>query len=364
MKHFFTRVSAVLGMLFTLAPIAAHADGLFVPAPDVWVHETNQEAVVFFEDGREDLIVSSGFKGDATNFAWIIPTPSQPTVERGSWELFSGLREITQNGVTDLRLGGVQQGFSASDYITESEVQEIERQSIAYYDVAVLEARTTDGLMQWFADNGFTYPEDQRYILDDYINAGWYFTAVKLNTDALSLQTAQAIKTGSTIPLHLSFAAERMVFPLQLSQVTAEYDSGEKRYPAPKSVGITLYVIADHKQSLPDFTQGYAGYISAKAVSELSFTTDGKPMLLGGDTAERGTDKTYVLTRLYRYFPISEMTYDLYPREEENTGVLNASGNIANTMLGFWLMVGIGAGVALVLVIVAVRMNKHTNVHD
>jgi hypothetical protein len=363
MKQSLARIALVMGVLCVLQPLAARADGLFVPEPDYWVRETQQEAVVFFEDGHEDLIVSSGFEGNADNFAWIIPTPSQPTVERGSWELFAGLRDITETNVYDARLGGIEGDFAISDYVSDAAVKEIERQSVAYYDIAVLDARTTDGLLTWFTDNGFYYPEDQRYILDDYIAAGWYFTTVKLNTTNLSNITVDSLRDGMSLPLHLSFATDRMVFPLQLSQVTGEYHT-TGAWPAVRATDITLYLISDHKQSLPQFTQYYAGYLSAKAVSELSFTTDGKPMLLAADDADKSTSKKYVLTKLGRYFPIAEMTYDLYPREEENTDVLNADGTLGNAKTMFWVLIAIGGVLTAGLGVTVTRMGRHSHIND
>lgn len=345
------RLLRIFSLVLFLTPLSAGADGLLVPPPEYWVTETNQEAVVFFEDGREDLILSTEFRGNAADFAWIVPTPSQPTVERGSWEIFSALREITQKQIDDSTLSGIGRDFSAEAYVDQDAVREIERKSVAYYDIVVLEARTTVALLQWFTDNGFAFPEDSAYIVEDYINAGWYFTAVKLN--AKSTSSTSAVRTGQSIPLHFAFETPKMVFPLQLSQVANAYQEQTPKRIS-EDVGITLYLIADTKLSLPEFTQQYAGYVSGEAVRELSFTTNGEPML------NATNDQRYVVTKLYRTFPISEMTYDLYPRQEENSAVLNDEGLIAERTKNLWILSTIGGLLVVLLVGTIVIMNRTT----
>jgi hypothetical protein len=347
------RIIAGWGVVFALLPLGAHANGLMVAPPDYWVNETTQEAVIFFEGGHEEMILAAGFEGSASDFAWIVPTPSIPTVTRGSWEIFSALRDITEQTVTDPVLGGYSGEFDSAQYIDREAVQEIERQTVAYYDIAVLNARTTESLLEWFAANGFVYPENSRYVLEDYINAGWYFTAIKLNTDNLPSSAKTSLTTGRSIPLHFSFDAERMVFPMQLSQVGA--------HTAKQSaVGVTLYLLSDRKRSLPGFTQQYAGYISAEAISELSYATNGEPLLLDSTGGEPPEEQKYVITKLYRSFPVAEMTYDLYPREEENVGLLNEEGKMEGRTQAVWIITGVGGIAVVILVATIAMMNTRT----
>ncbi|PJA93559.1 MAG: hypothetical protein CO132_02375 [Candidatus Kerfeldbacteria bacterium CG_4_9_14_3_um_filter_45_8] len=325
-------------------PSVVMADGLMVPQPNTSVYETGQEAVIYYENGHEEMMVSSSFRGDAEEFAWIVPTPNIPEVTRGSWEMFVGLRQITTVAQNDYTISGFgDSAFSTADYISEPAVVEIERTSVGYYDIAVLEARTTEGLQDWFTDNGFYYPVEGEYILDEYIDAGWYFTAVKLNTSELSSATSSDVTKGDSLPLHFSFDADKMVFPLQLSQVARLYNdtTTTSKTKLKNNVDITLYLIAPERRSLPGFTQRYSGFISGQAVNDLSYGTDGESLM------SANVEEQYVLTRLSRSFPVSEMTYDLYPREEDNTGLLNDRvRSDARTVRIWWL-----AGAAIVVTI-------------
>jgi hypothetical protein len=152
---------------------------------------------------------------------------------------------------------------------------------------------------------------------------------------------------------------------MQLSQVAAldgQIHLSTRLNKSITDVGVTLYLITDHKQSLPEFTQLYAGYISAEAVSELSYDTNGQSLLLDSTGGEPQEDQRYVLTKLYRTFPVAEMTYDLYPREEENTGLLNEEGEIENRVQAVWLIAGVSVVAIFVLIGAIIMMNKRTNI--
>ncbi len=357
-------LAIITASVMLLVPFLTHASGLLVsPYPDR-VYQTEQEAVVFFADEKEDMILTTKFRGNADEFAWIIPTPSEPTVTRGSWETFVALRDITAVPANDYMISayGAASGlsdFSMEEYAPAAQVIEVEQKSIAYYDVTVLEARTTEGLLEWLNTNGFSYPSDGTFVLDDYVYAGWYFTAVKLNTDSLSDSTQEDITKGNSVPLHLQFAADKPVFPLSLSQVARMYstespDASDVRVmpKQPDNINVTLYFITENKQSLPGFTEQYAGYISGEAISQLSYDVNGDPLIdvLASDEL--------VMTKLYRSFPVAEMTYDLYPRDEENTNLLNDQSKADTQQLLLWGLLGFGAVLAAVLVVVIIIISK------
>ena len=56
-KFFITLV-----LTFMLAPILVSADGGFFPPPDYYMHETEQKAVIFYDQEIETLIISATFK--------------------------------------------------------------------------------------------------------------------------------------------------------------------------------------------------------------------------------------------------------------------------------------------------------------
>ena len=208
-------------ILLFLLPSLVLADGMMLPPPDRYIFETDQQAVIFFEDGVETLILSTSFKGDADNFAWVIPTPTRPKVEKASKEIFTALRDLTEvieNYPRPQGLKGVQ--FGLEDAIMNVHV--LEEKKIEYYDIAVLAADDKDALARWLNEHDYHFPEQYSYVLDSYIKNKWVFTAVKITKDIDSDVLRQNMWSGSLIPLQLEFLTNKPVYPLKISSVIEE----------------------------------------------------------------------------------------------------------------------------------------------
>jgi hypothetical protein len=54
----------------------ARADGLFVwKNEQIDIHEPEQKALIVFDEGVEDLVLSVKFEGAPEEFGWIVPLP-------------------------------------------------------------------------------------------------------------------------------------------------------------------------------------------------------------------------------------------------------------------------------------------------
>jgi len=222
----------VLGGLFLFFGIGilprVSADGLMLPVIDRFVFETGQKAVIFFEDGKEDLVLSTSFRGNAEDFAWIIPTPSQPEVSKSTQLLFDQLDEITRPYYAPLpeTADGWETKNLSED--TNRGVTILEEKTIDYYDISVIEANDKEALYNWLNDNGYYFPIEGRYIADEYIQKNWFFTAVKINDERFYRVIADQLFEGRATPLRLSFKTEKIVYPLKISQLSGMSDESQK----------------------------------------------------------------------------------------------------------------------------------------
>jgi len=199
------------------------ADGGYFPSPGYWIQPGQQQAVIFHEDNTETMIVTSDFKGNAKNFAWIIPTPTKPQVTKASEEVFTNIQKLTQPEYDyGYSLGNVMMAATA-ERLEYGGVVVISQQQVDYYDVTTLLATNTQDLVNWFNENNYTYPEEYSYVLKSYIDKGWFFTAVKISAEALSsVEVSQDLREGHPTPLKLVFLSEKIVFPLKISSVDFE----------------------------------------------------------------------------------------------------------------------------------------------
>ena len=204
-----------------VVPSVTLADGMVMPPIDQWIQETDQKAVIFYDKGVETMVISIAFQGDAEDFAWIVPTPSKPTVKKGSDELFTNLESLT--GYSDIYYNDSLAPFGAIQESTKSEVTVVETKKIDYYDVTVLSSTDNDSLTKWLNDNGYNFPTAASYILNDYINNGWYFVAMKIDPESLGWTDVEGqLRSGHATPVSLSFTTENIVYPMKISSVTSQ----------------------------------------------------------------------------------------------------------------------------------------------
>lgn len=215
---------AILTTAICLSPVFVVADGGLIPPPDRYVYETDQKAVIFYDQGIENLILQITFEGNAKDFAWIVPTPKQPQVEKSTDTLFTRLDELTR---PEERSAPMSAGFGLMNTSVDDvgrSVRVVETKKIEYYDINVLEANDKDALYNWLNDNGYIFPQQGKYIIDDYIQKGWYFTAVKIDNEAVSDLVEGQLQNGHAVPLKLSFETENIVYPLKISAVNGMED--------------------------------------------------------------------------------------------------------------------------------------------
>lgn len=226
------RFSIALLAFIILTPRAARCDGGYIPRIDsrsvsADISEPTQKAVLIHCDGRERLILQVTYKGDVSEFVWLVPTPSKPTVTKYDYPAFHKLGLYTAPRIKywlradeilarDLppfygrgRGGGGKTGKPAVDVL--------DRKQIGVYDVAVLSARDSAGLLRWLRTNGYRVDRKIEAVLADYIRRGWFFTASRISTRRGSAE--QAMREGTLHALQFDFAAPKPIYPLKISSL-------------------------------------------------------------------------------------------------------------------------------------------------
>ncbi|MGH7952086.1 MAG: DUF2330 domain-containing protein [Limisphaerales bacterium] len=86
----------LLSFLLFLLPLSAFADGMVFPtvAFPAKIKIPDQQALIHFTNGTERLVIETHFVGAGTNFAWVVPLPSEPVIEKASAGLFPTLDYI------------------------------------------------------------------------------------------------------------------------------------------------------------------------------------------------------------------------------------------------------------------------------
>lgn len=280
---------------FLLRPTSVLADGGIFPPPDFYVGQTEQKAVIFYDEKVETLILSITFQGNAKDFGWVVPTPTKPEVDKSSDELFLALRELTQRPIRyEKELMPLPLGEG---------VEVIETKEVGIYEISVLKADDPKALSSWLDAHGYNFPPKASYILEDYIKNKWYFTAVKVRPELVWEGVEEQLRSGHATPLKLVFKSEKIVYPLKITSV-ARYFSP----PVLRPVSILLYVFAESEKDLPGFRTLYAERIDKEEIENLAYNDDGTPWIK--------VEHEFVLTKLQRTMQPVEMTDDLILRDK------------------------------------------------
>jgi hypothetical protein len=84
--------------LTILFPAGTFADGKVFPQLYAQKIETpNQQALIHFADGIEQLVIETSIAGSGTNFAWVVPLPAAPEIKAVSETFFFNVQNAFQS---------------------------------------------------------------------------------------------------------------------------------------------------------------------------------------------------------------------------------------------------------------------------
>lgn len=227
-----TAVSIVLltlGGLLLAEPAQACACGGAVSAEGEQLTVDREVAALAFDGSTEDIVMQLDMTADADDAAVIVPTPSAPDVQLADEGFFADLEAMAAPRVeydyTWWPEGG---GAAGADAGVEpvGGVEVLDTVPLGPLEATVLSATDADGLTDWLRENDYVMSDPMADALSPYVSEGWYFVAIRMVAE-------QGTLTGQVQPVHLSFAAGSLIYPMRISAAAQ----------TPQLV--TTYVIAD-----------------------------------------------------------------------------------------------------------------------
>ncbi len=243
------RIIAVLLALLALqlgsliSPAYACGCGAMVPDDGSSISVDREVSAVRWDGRRQEIAMRLSVRGDAREAAWIMPVPSRADVELGDRVLFAELAELTAPVHKESFYFWPREGdFPFSDQERDGAgasdrgpgappVGVTGRERLGPFDVARLTASDPDALADWLKQEGFRLPDRLSQALRPYVEQGWSYVAVRLAPD----EGGSATLGGELDPLRISFASDRLVYPMRLSQLAAQPQA------------LDLYVLAGHR---------------------------------------------------------------------------------------------------------------------
>ena len=330
----------VLGMALSYTS-DARACGCFTPPdPSVPIVQAGENIAFAMSGGTVTANIQIQYQGNASDFGWLLPLPSVPTLDLGTDELFTELLATTQpkyeinrvyegscsfdpshgggfNGPTAGATGGAG-GSGGGDGSGGSPL--VYQSSIGPYDYAVLSADSQDAMLQWLSDNRYFVPTGTSDAVGPYIHTGAYFLALKLKSGASS---------GDIQPVVVKYQSDLPMIPLVLTSVAANPHMGIQVWMLGdgRAIPRNYYhtVINDAKLDWVDAASNYNDVIiaaTAEAPEKHSFVTEyagsvapmqgilDAPGRFGSQTdlAAQTTDVAFVDYMLEHGYPLTAQT--------------------------------------------------------
>jgi len=142
--------------------------------------EPEQKAVIVYGEEKEILVIQASYEGDVSEFAWIIPVPSYPELDKANSKIFEELHYLTNPKVIE-SISILDFFFSPGKYAKGVSVHE--QGSVGIYDYSILSSEDSNALINWLNNNSYFIPEEANSVINYYIDKNWYFVALKYNRD-------------------------------------------------------------------------------------------------------------------------------------------------------------------------------------
>ncbi|MFI6582030.1 DUF2330 domain-containing protein [Embleya sp. NPDC050493] len=237
-------------VLMVAQPAWACGCGAAVPAGGRTLTVGRETSVVRWDGRVEEIDMQLTVSGDAESAAWIMPVPSRASVTLGNSALFGELERVVapvervrhyfwpRAGDWPLSddSGGGDRSPRAGAAPGAGGVEVVGRERLGPFDVARLASDDPQALGSWLTQNGFHLPPALATALEPYVRQHWEYVAIRLAPEAPAGGGVRpATLRGSLDPLHLSFASDRLVYPMRLSRL------------AKVPQHLRLYVVAAHR---------------------------------------------------------------------------------------------------------------------
>jgi len=232
------------------------ADKCVIPGSEADIYNPGQKVVVAWNGTVEKLILSTDlYSSKETKVLEIIPLPSKPAVEKGSYKIFTEIQRIIYGHAPPLALGkGGERG---------PEIVFHER--IGAHDIMVVKAHGVEELISFLRDyasreglESLRITDKIEEIVKDYLQRGFNYWVLDL--------VEVGGKVRSIDPIIYTFRSDELYYPLKVSRAAR----GETK--------IIVYAITRHMISEESLPTGFKIAEYRGISTRLSFPLTGKEL--------------------------------------------------------------------------------------
>jgi hypothetical protein len=229
-------LALALAVLLALTDTVRAFCGFYVARADSALYNHASKVVLAHQGERTVLTMASDVKGDPKEFAIVIPVPT--VIRRDQIRVASSAAIDHLDAYTAPRLveywdpdpcapmpttamapagmGGALERARAAH--TDALGVKVEATySVGEYDIVILSARDSGGLLVWLGQNGYKVPQGAAPVVGSYIRQNLHFFLAKVN-----LARQSALGFTYLRPLQVSYESPKFMLPIRLGTVNAQ----------------------------------------------------------------------------------------------------------------------------------------------
>ena len=229
-------LTAIVAQLAVAAGPASAFCGFYVAQADAKLFNKSSKVVLTRNGQQTAITMASDYEGEPSEFALVIPVPSfikkdqisvvdTKTIDHLDAYTAPRLVEYFDPDPCEVLLvargGGPMPTMAAQTALPTPPsypgVKVEARYNVAEYDVSILSAEDSDGLIRWLTDNGYKIPRGAEPVIGSYIKQKMHFFIAKVN-----LKRMQDSGRAYLRPLQVRYETAKFMLPLRLGTVNAD----------------------------------------------------------------------------------------------------------------------------------------------
>ena len=212
--------------------------GFYVAKADTSLFNRASQVVLVRDGDRTVLTMANDFEGDVTDFAVVIPVPT--FIERGQINvaekaLIDHLDAYTAPRLVEyfdpdpcIRYEALKH-MKADGTLSANAILEMARRArasgvtieasytVGEYDILILSAKESKGLIKWLNESGYRVPKGADKVVGSYLKQDMRFFVAKVN-----LEERQKSGYSYLRPLQVAFESNKFMLPIRLGTLNAK----------------------------------------------------------------------------------------------------------------------------------------------
>ena len=230
-------LTAICAQLAVTAGPASAFCGFYVAKADAKMFNKSSKVVLARFGQQTAITMASDYEGKPSEFALVVPVPS--FIKKSQISVVDTRTVDHLDAFTAPRLveyfdpdpcepprvvdavalaSGVQPAALPAPQQKEYRGVRVEaRYDVAEYDISILSAEESDGLIRWLTDNGYKIPAGAEPVIGSYIKQKMHFFVAKVN-----IKRFDALGRAYLKPLQVRYETAKFMLPLRLGTVNAK----------------------------------------------------------------------------------------------------------------------------------------------